>query len=413
MFQRQGPIAYKKDLGNTLKLCEIAGNPHHYLKCVHIAGTNGKGTVSHIIAAGLQAQGYKVGVYTSPHYKDFRERIKINGQFISKTYIKFFINQYFNEIEAIKPSFFEMTVCLAFKYFNDKKVDFAIIETGLGGRLDSTNVITPLLSVITNISYDHQNLLGNTLAEIAIEKAGIIKPGIPVIVGETQPEIKEVFAQKASDCNSAIHFADQNTQLKINEISESGILDYSVTIDNKKLISNLKTDLIGPFQKKNIISALFALHLLKKIIPIDFDKVSKAFINLKKDTHYIGRWQKLNETPLTIADSAHNEGGLKIVFDEITLLKYHKSHIVLGFVDDKDVDKVLQLFPSDAIYYFAKANIPRGMEAKKLQLIAGQSGLKGKAYVSVKNALGAAERSASSDDLILICGSIFVVAEVI
>lgn len=413
MFQRQGPSAYKKDLTNTIALCEKAGNPQDDIKTIHIAGTNGKGTTTHIIAAGLQAQGYKVGVYTSPHYKDFRERIKINGKYISSSYILKFINTYKNDLEEIKPSFFEMTVALAFLYFKDQKVDYAIIETGLGGRLDSTNVISPLLSVITNISFDHQNMLGDTLEAIAGEKAGIIKSNIPVIIGERQKDIEQVFIKKAANVKSPIFFAEDYLSINLINSETQGFKTYDVNVDGKIWIRHLTTDLYGPFQEKNIITALYALYFLSNKIDINTSKIIDFFPTLKSQTNYMGRWQILANKPLIIADSAHNEGGLKIILKELVHLQYDKLHIVLGFVNDKDVSKVLDIFPKNATYYFAKANIPRGLDAKSLQETASLSGLHGKAYASVRKALAAAKSVASDQDLIYIGGSIFVVAEVI
>ncbi len=413
MFQRQGPSAYKKDLTNTIALCKKVGNPHDRIKTIHIAGTNGKGTTTHIIAAGLQAQGYKVGVYTSPHYKDFRERIKINGKYISSKFILNFINTYKQNLEEIKPSFFEMTVALAFLYFDDQKVDYAIIETGLGGRLDSTNVITPLVSIITNISYDHQNMLGDTLEEIAGEKAGIIKSNIPVIIGERQQSIEKVFLDKASDVHSPIYFAEDHLSIKYIESPTAGIKTYDVYVEKNKWIDHLKTDLVGPFQEKNIVTALYALYFLSKTIAIDINKIKTFFPTLKAQTKYMGRWQILQTTPLIIADSAHNEGGLKIIMEELSKLSYSNLHIVLGFVNDKDIRKVLDIFPKEATYYFAKANIPRGLDATELKESAFESGLHGKAYMTVRKALAAAKSKASPNDLIYVGGSIFVVAEVI
>lgn len=413
MFQRQGPSAYKKDLTNTIALCEKAGNPQNHIKTIHIAGTNGKGTTTHIIAAGLQAQGYKVGVYTSPHYKDFRERIKINGKYISRNYILQFINTYHFDLDVIKPSFFEMTVVLAFLYFKDKKVDYAIIETGLGGRLDSTNVILPLISVITNISFDHQNMLGDTLEAIANEKAGIIKSKIPVVIGERQESIEQVFIKKASAMHSPIFFAEDHLKISKVNSTHQGLKTYDIKVNGKLWIRNLSTDLLGPFQEKNIITGLYALYFLSKTIQLDISKIIDFFPTLKGQTKYMGRWQIISKSPLIIADSAHNEGGLKIIVEELANLRYDKLHIVLGFVNDKDISKVLDIFPKNASYYFAKANIPRGLDAKTLLETATISGLQGKAYTSVRKALSAAKSVASTQDLIYVGGSIFVVAEVI
>lgn len=414
MYQRQGAAAYKKDLTNTLALCASAGNPHHDLKSIHIAGTNGKGTVSHIIAAGLQANGYKTGVYTSPHYKDFRERIKINGVFIDKRYILHFLNQYYEDIQHIRPSFFEMCVTLAFCYFRDMGVDYAVIETGLGGRLDSTNVITPLLSVITNISYDHMSMLGNTLPEIAGEKAGIIKPGVPVVIGENQMEVKDVFINKAFDTDSKIYFADKHCTVTLTSPNQNdGLNHYNVKIDGHTWIIDLPTRLRGPYQLKNLTTGIFSLYTLSKFTDLDPEKISQHFPNLAGNTKYMGRWQELSTNPLIIADSAHNEAGIKFLTDGIGSIHYENLHIVIGFVNDKDINNILILLPKHAIYYFSKANIPRGLPAMELSAMATEVGLKGKAYSSVRKALAAAKRKADKNDLILVCGSIFVVAEVL
>lgn len=412
MFQRIGAAAYKKDLTNTILLCEACGNPHLMLKCVHIAGTNGKGTTTHIIASGLQSQGYNVGVYTSPHYVDFRERIKINGLYISKKYIISFINANIDAIEKIQPSFFELTVALAFRYFADMKVDFAVIETGLGGRLDSTNVITPMVSVITNISYDHQSMLGHTLSLIAAEKAGIIKETIPLVIGETQAEVSDVFYKKAEELHADIRYADQHLTLS-QKTGSKGELVYDVYSDGNLWLKDLKTDLIGPFQSKNIITGLYALKELSTHIPLDFDKVVNGFTEIHQRTGYMGRWQILEKSPLVIADSAHNTGGISIVVEELKKLKEGRLHIIIGFVNDKDISEILSMMPQHAIYYFAKANIPRGLDAVELKNQAKYSGLKGNSYISVRKAFAAAKKKAKKGDTIFIGGSIFVVGEVL
>jgi dihydrofolate synthase/folylpolyglutamate synthase len=413
MYQRVGPIAYKKDLTNTIRLCEASGNPQNSFRTIHIAGTNGKGTTTHIIAGGLQSQSLQVGVYTSPHYKDFRERIKINGVYITKKYIINFLNQYYSLIEEIQPSFFEVTVALAFSYFRDQKVDFAVIETGLGGRLDSTNIIQPVLSVITNISYDHQNLLGKTLAAIAGEKAGIIKKNTAVVIGETQPDISNVFIGKAKLENAEVTFADKHIRLLRKSNSGDNNFTYDVFVNGKIWIQDLHTDLSGPFQEKNLITGFGALEYLSHMFHIDKDSFKLFFGYLKKHTGYIGRWQILNQHPLTIADSAHNEAGLKIVVSELNNMKFNTLHIVLGFVNDKEIHEILELFPENAKYYFAKANIPRGLNAMELKNTAKGYHLSGKPYISVAKAYAAARRSAKKSDLIFIGGSIFVVAEVL
>ncbi len=416
MFQRIGPAAYKKDLSNTLALCAHLGDPHTRFKSVHVAGTNGKGSVSHFLAAACQAAGLKTGLYISPHYKDFRERIKVNGQYISRSQVVAFVAKHRAAIEDIQPSFFELCVAMAFDHFAQEQVDIAIVETGLGGRLDSTNVITPLLSVITNISYDHTNLLGDTLPLIAGEKAGIIKPGVPVVIGETQPESAPVFVQKAAETHSEIVFADQHFEVLENKNNNWQTTVFQVFKNKKPYLENLEVDAAGPFLKKNIVTALQAWELLNIQYPISNIKLQTLITglkNLKSRTRFIGRWQLIGEAPTVLCDSAHNEAGLRMTLEKVNGMSFGQIHFVLGFVNDKSVEPVLALFPTTARYYFAKANIPRGLEATVLREKAASLGLPGKAYRSVKNALKAAKRAAQPNDLILVTGSIFVVAEVV
>lgn len=408
MYQRMGAAAYKKDLTNTLALLNLAGNPHEKIKTIHVAGTNGKGSTSHLIAAGLQASGYKVGLYTSPHYKDFRERIKINGDYISHQYIKKFINLYHDDIEEIKPSFFELTVVLAFAYFADQKVDYAVIETGLGGRLDSTNVITPMLSVITNISFDHMNLLGDTLEKIAGEKAGIIKYAVPVLIGERQDDIAHVFTRKAIQEHAPLHFADE-----IIEIKNEGEYHWNISRYGQVWFSDLSIDVGGPFQPENIKTAFAALYLLQPLIPYHTRSWTSFFARFSKLTKFIGRWQVMSEHPYILTDSAHNEAGLKLVLNHLSRFSETNLHFVLGFVNDKDLDHILELFPKDARYYFAKANIPRGLPADELQKLAAHSGLSGKSYRSVRKAFAIAKKQMQPNDVLFVGGSIFVVAEIL
>lgn len=408
MYQRVGAAAYKKDLTNTLALLAATGNPHENLKTIHIAGTNGKGSTSHLIAGGLQASGYSVGLYTSPHYKDFRERIKINGNYISSQYIKTFINTYYDDIERIKPSFFELTVALAFRYFADKKVDYAVIETGLGGRLDSTNVVTPLLSVITNISFDHMNLLGDTLEKIAGEKAGIIKPKIPVLIGERQEDISHVFHQKAEEVEAPMLYADEITDVQKNENGS-----WDILISRQPWINNLSIDIGGPFQSDNIRTSFAALHLLKSMIPMPVKNWKTFFARFSMQTKFMGRWQILSTKPYILTDSAHNEAGLSLVLEHLKTFPEKNLHFVLGFVNDKDLSKVLNLFPGGASYYFAKANIPRGLPADELKNTAGAAGLQGKSYSSVRKAFATAKRQLQPNDVLFVGGSIFVVAEIL
>ncbi|MBC7776906.1 MAG: bifunctional folylpolyglutamate synthase/dihydrofolate synthase [Phycisphaerae bacterium] len=439
MFHRIGAAAYKNDLTNTIALCEYLGNPHRKFRSIHVGGTNGKGSVSHILAAVCQASGMKTGLYVSPHYKDFRERIKVDGQYIPRKQVVDFVGLHREVIERIQPSFFELCVVMAFDWFARQHVDIAIIEVGLGGRLDSTNVITPLLSVITNISYDHQNLLGETLPLIAAEKAGIIKPGIPVVIGETHPESAPVFLKKAAEVGAPIVFADQHFRVSTPELRSgggtsspersSGVLStptiYDVYKDGNLFLENLEADISGPFQAKNVATVLQSYEILVQIKPRRFletyEVLRTGLKNLRSLTRFMGRWQIIGNNPTILCDSAHNEAGLQLAFEEIhqtskvfrNLRGYQRLHIVTGFVNDKDVDKSLVFFPQEARYYFAKANIPRGLEAAILREKAAGFGLHGRAYSSVRNALKAAKRAAAPTDLILVIGSIFVVGEVL
>lgn len=413
MYQRMGPAAFKKDLSNTIALCEALDNPHKQFKCIHVAGTNGKGSVTHIIGSILQAQGHKVGLYTSPHYKDFRERIKVNGQFMTEEAVVDFVAEHKTVIEQIQPSFFEITVAMAFDYFARQEVDYAVIEVGLGGRLDSTNVITPLLSVITNIGYDHMQFLGDTLPEIAGEKAGIIKPGIPVIIGETQLEVAEVFKGIAEEREAPILFADQLYQLKLTDASLKG-LRFDLLEDNTTTLPDLSTDLVGPYQPKNLVTTLAAIHELRnQSIAVSEQAIRNGLEEVRKHTCFMGRWQVLQENPLAICDSGHNAAGLQYVVDGLAMGDHKQLHMVLGVVNDKDLSKIFPLLPKDASYYFCAANIPRALAADELAAQANKSGFKGKSYPSVNSAYQAALTAADSDDLVFVGGSVFVVAEVL
>ena len=422
MFHRIGAAAYKNDLNNTLALCEHLGNPQHKFRAIHVAGTNGKGSVSHMLAAICQASGLKTGLYISPHYKDFRERIKVNGHYIPRAQVVDFVVNNREAIERIQPSFFELCVAMSFDWFARQQLDIAIIEVGLGGRLDSTNVITPLLSVITNISYDHQNLLGDTLPEIAFEKAGIIKPGIPVVIGETHPESAPVFLKKAAAMAAPIVFADQHFNVKNLSTKHWETSVYEVIKDGKMYLENLELDAGGPFQAKNLATVLQAMECLN--IPdtqLRDGALRTGLQNLCKLTRFMGRWQVIGHSPTILCDSAHNEAGLRLAFEVIQQTRAMEQaetgpsqlHIVTGFVNDKDVDKALGFFPASARYYFAKANIPRGLDASVLKEKAAGFGLNGRAYSSVPNAFKAAKRAAKPADLIVVIGSIFVVAEVL
>jgi len=391
VFQRIGSAAYKPDLYNTIALSNCAGNPEKKIKTVHVAGTNGKGSVSHFLAAILQEAGYKAGLYTSPHLKDFRERIKVNGKMISKKYVVDFTEKQKSNFEKIQPSFFEATMVMAFSYFRDMKTDIAVIETGLGGRLDSTNIIFPEVSVITNISFDHMNILGNTIKKIAAEKAGIIKPGIPVVIGEHTDETKKVFEATAKRNKSEIIF-----------------------VQNKPKRKNYKSELTGIYQKKNINTVLHAVEVLqKKGYKITEKNIKNGIAKVVSLTGLHGRWEKLQSKPDIYCDIAHNEAGIKELLKQLKQVKYKNLHIVIGVVNDKDVEKVLSSMPKKANYYFTKANIPRALDEKMLQQRAEKYKLNGKSFSKVKNALVAAKKIALKDDLIVVTGSAFVVAEVV
>lgn len=410
MFQRVGDQAFKKDLTNTLALLEALDNPHKKFKSIHIAGTNGKGSVTHIIASIIQEAGYKVACYTSPHYKDFRERIKINGIFVSEEYVVNFVNQHQQLIEKIQPSFFEITVVMAFDYFAQQEIDIAIIETGMGGRFDSTNVLTPLLSIITNISFDHQQFLGDTLAKIAFEKAGIIKHEVPVIIGEFQNETNEAFIDKAMEMNTSLFYAHE--LFEINEfVSDVEGSQFTTYFGNKKL--NYTTDLSGSYQQKNIQTVLAAIMLLPEDFKIEDESKRKGLENVRMNTYFLGRGMKLNNEPLVIADSAHNEAGIVELNKLIASTPFKNLHFVYGTVADKDLSKVIPLLDQNATYYFCKANIPRAMNVQELSEKAHSLGLKGASFNSVMEAYQGALSNAKADDLIIVSGSIFVVAEVL
>jgi dihydrofolate synthase/folylpolyglutamate synthase len=415
MFQRVGPKAFKKDLTNIIKLTEALDNPQHKFPSIHIAGTNGKGSTAFTLSAIFQAQGFKTGLYVSPHYKDFRERIRIGSTYVPKKFVIGFVEKQEALFKEIKPSFFEISVAMAFAYFAEQKVDIAIIETGLGGRLDSTNLVNPLLSIITNISYDHQNFLGDTLPEIAGEKAGIIKNATPVVIGETHSETKPVFEKVAKQKKAPITFADKPFVLK----EKNNTLEhttYDVWKENHLYLEALKVNLSGSFQSKNLKTVFESLAVLQKNHPeytITEKALRQGLLHIKELTRYIGRWQVLSRNPIILCDSAHNEGGLKITTKQLMEIPHSNLHCVLGFVNDKNVDMPLSFFPKEARYYFAKANIPRGLDAKLLKAAAAGHHLEGKAYSSVKNALKAAKRAAQADDLIFVGGSVFTVAEVV
>ncbi|WP_262733227.1 bifunctional folylpolyglutamate synthase/dihydrofolate synthase [Gaetbulibacter sp. NE] len=390
MYQRQGKSAYKADLHNTQVLAEHLNHPEFKFKTVHVGGTNGKGSTSHMLASVLQEAGYKVGLYTSPHLKDFRERIKINGKEVSKQFVISFIKKHKPFFEQHTLSFFEMTVGMAFDYFSKKKVDIAIIEVGLGGRLDSTNIITPLVSVITNIGLDHTQFLGDTLEKIAGEKAGIIKPNVPVVIGETQIETKSVFTETAKNNNSEIYFADQN------------------------ITSVLDSDLKGSYQQKNIKTVLQTLQILKQNnFNVSQNNIALGLNSVVSNTGLKGRWQILQESPKVICDTAHNKEGLTYVVNQLKTEVYNKLHIVFGVVSDKDLSTIIAILPKKATYYFCRPNISRGLDENNLKHTFKAHGFVGKSYSSVNEALSNAKKSAKPEDLIYVGGSTFIVAEII
>jgi len=411
LFSRSGAKAYKADLKNTLALCHFLDNPQNKIKTVHIAGTNGKGSVSHILAAIFQENGYKTGLYTSPHLKDFRERIKINGRMIEEAFLVDFVEKTKVFSEKIQPSFFELTFVMALDYFFEQNVDVAIIETGLGGRLDSTNVITPLLSVITNISFDHTDILGDTLAKIAYEKAGIIKPTIPVVIGEAVPEIKTVFEHKAKETNSILCFTENEYEIVATRY-DIKYLEIE-TISKKSGEKNqYHLDLNGFYQQKNLLTVLTAVELLKKNFMFTEEKIKSALSHVKKITGLEGRWEVIHENPVVVLDVAHNEDGIRQLVHQIDQSKFDQLHIIFGMVKDKDPDKVLSQLPATAKFYFTKAQIPRALPEEELQQKANQYQLKGAAFPDVNQALKAALDKASEKDMIIVCGSVFVVGEV-
>ena len=390
MYQNKGKIAFKKDLTNTLGLAKHLNYPEKKFKSIHVAGTNGKGSTSHMLASVLQEAGFKVGLYTSPHLKDFRERIKVNGKIVSKQFVIQFIKRNKLFLENHKLSFFEMTVGMAFDYFAKQKVDIAIIEVGLGGRLDSTNIITPEVSVITNIGLDHTQFLGDTLELIAHEKAGIIKPNIPIVIGETQKETTPIFKRIAKENNAPIYFADQTIK------------------------KTYESDLKGSYQKNNIKTVSQTLTVLQ---PLGYNtsekQIIKGFKNIIKNPGLLGRWQTLQYGPKIICDTAHNREGLTFVMQQLTKEKFSKLHLVIGMVNDKNMDSIIDLFPKEATYYFCKPDIPRGLDAEILKQHFIEIGYEGKAYDTVNEALEFAKKQAKSDDLIYVGGSTFVVAEII
>jgi dihydrofolate synthase/folylpolyglutamate synthase len=412
MFSRIGAAAYKGDLTNTLRLCAFCENPQQKFKTIHVAGTNGKGSVSHMLATTLQLAGYKTGLYTSPHLRDFRERIKINGEMVDRGFVVDFTEKIKPLIDEIEPSFFEITVAMAFDYFALQQVDIAVIEVGLGGRLDSTNVINPELSIITNIGWDHMNLLGDSLEKIAFEKAGIIKPGIPVVLGETLVQTKHLFEQVAREKGSVIHIASEKRQAVdwkwqkhelVVEIAEQHKVDHMI----------FHLDLPGIYQTRNLLTVLEACaQLVLKGWKIANETIVNALSRVKKLTGLHGRWEVIHNDPLLVLDVAHNVDGIRMLVQQLELLEPHHLHIVLGLVKDKDLENIIALLPKNASYYFTKAQIPRALPEHELAIKAEKAGLKGTTWEEVNEAIHAAMANAHKDDAIIVCGSVFLVGEV-
>ena len=412
MFSRIGAAAYKADLTNTIRLCNTLGNPQHKFKSIHVAGTNGKGSTSHMLAAILQTAGYKTGLYTSPHLKDFRERIKVNGEMVSEEFVILFTERIRPRIEEIEPSFFEITVAMAFEYFAQQEVDIAIIETGLGGRLDSTNVILPELSIITNIGWDHMNLLGNTLEKIAAEKAGIIKEKIPVVVGEVIPETISIFEETAYEKNAPLSIAERKRHIT-DWNWEKHELVVEVASEHQTDHKIYHLDLQGVYQTKNLLTVLEACSILQqKGWKLDNDAIQQGLKHTKKITGLHGRWEVIHTSPLVVMDVAHNADGIRQLVQQAELISHDQLHIIIGMVKDKDIDRVLSLLPKTANYYFTKAQIPRALPENELMEKAGKLKLKGDSFPDVNEALEFALQHTHPDDLIIICGSVFLVGEV-
>jgi dihydrofolate synthase/folylpolyglutamate synthase len=412
IYQRIGAAAYKANLENTKALDSYFEHPHRHFKSIHIAGTNGKGSVSHMIAAVLQKAGYKTGLYTSPHLKDFRERIRINGEMIPQEKVIQFVNKSKPIMEELNPSFFELTVAMAFQYFADEGVEIAVIETGLGGRLDSTNIVKPLVSVITNIGHDHMRFLGTTIQEIAAEKAGIIKPGRPVVIGQSDKATDPVFEKKADESGSCLLYADRMYHINYSMLTAARTQVFNVFSGKNPVYIELISDLIGGYQKKNLITVLQTLDSIRaEGIKISRDAIYEGIRQVKKLTGLRGRWEEIAYNPLTVCDTAHNPEGIAEVMQQIQKNPFKTLHIVWGMVSDKDPKTILSLLPKNAKYYFTKANIPRALDENELLRKAAMEGLKGSAFHCVSEALTAAKKEALKEDFIFIGGSTFVVAE--
>jgi dihydrofolate synthase / folylpolyglutamate synthase len=414
MFYRIGQSAYKANLDNAVALDKYFGNPHRNYMTIHVAGTNGKGSVSHMLAGILQKAGYRTGLFTSPHLKDFRERIRVNGEMILEKEVVRFIENHLAILDTVKPSFFEMTSALAFQYFSDVKADVAVIEVGLGGRLDSTNIITPALSVITNIGFDHMELLGNTLDKIAKEKAGIMKRGVPVVIGEYHQETWPVFEQVAQLQDSPITLAEKEYQVEYSLFTPDQKQVFTVYKNSRIAYRDLKIDLLGFYQRKNISTVLTAIDQLRAAgFHIPGEAIYEALAGTSEITGLTGRWQILGNNPLIVCDTGHNKDGIHWVTEQIRAVPYRQLHMVIGFVKDKDVSAILEQLPRKATYYFTRANIPRALDAGELKEMAVTFGLYGNSFATVIEALDTAKENAAKDDFIFVGGSTFVVAEVV
>ena len=413
-YHRIGKAAYRNDLDNTILLDDYFGNPHLKYRTIHVAGTNGKGSVSHMIASVLQEAGYKTGLYTSPHLRDFRERIRVNGEMIPEKNVVDFVENHNEIIRSVKPSFFEMTVAMAFHYFAEAEVDVAVIEVGLGGRLDSTNIINPVLSVITNIGHDHMDLLGDTLEKVAVEKAGIIKGNTPVVISETQAETENIFINRAHELKSLISFADQEYECELykNNLFDKERSFVMTHLSDHRMIHGTTT-LAGDYQVKNLQAVFAVFDSLKGIIDISEKDILDGISHVVKNTGLSGRWQILRRSPLTICDTGHNKEGLEYVLGQLMQIPKSELHMVIGFVNDKDLASVLPLFPRSAKYYFTKAVVPRALNEEILKSEALKYGLTGNSFPDVKSALENAIINAKETDVIFIGGSTFVVAEVV
>ena len=413
MYQRVGKAAYKADLNNTIELDNYLDNPHTKFKSIHIAGTNGKGSVAHSLSSVLQEAGYKVGLYTSPHYLDFRERIKINGEMVSEEFIVDFTAKHSGFFSKLKASFFEITVAMAFEYFAQQKIDIAVVEVGMGGRLDSTNIISPLISVITNIGYDHTQFLGTELPQIASEKAGIIKKDIPVVIGETKPKLKAVFSNKAQQVDAPIFFASNNIFVKNLVYNSNNQVVYNIEKHGKIMYNSLLFDLQGEYQQYNIPTILQTIELLKKNFKVSEKSVRAGLGKITKNTGIMGRWQKLLDQPLVICDASHNFDGIKNVVAQLKKMKPNKIHFIYGSVNDKDLSNIFKILPKDVVYYFTKAKIERSLDENILKKQASIYSLKGNTFSTVSEAINNALKNISENELIFVAGSTFIVAETI